>query len=256
MDSAFTVWFKSIFIKRRWTVLTLGGLIATPIQWLINHLSALPADLKTASVWQAPWWMYALCFILSLWIAQILAWCEQHRIVRELTGRPDVTLEINDGGELFVLKNSSRTAVDITIDDMPIQFPGQQIQHIEKLASGPITLQIGWIIKFDSVQAIHAMGTAIMNYRIPGLVSASGFTPPENVKSKVRMILDQFGDNADLEYPITLMFSNLGPPKRTWHSHYNLIYRAKRLSVEHIDIGEVKIGQMECSCCATNSGAR
>jgi hypothetical protein len=249
MEPVFVAWFRSTFIKRRWTVLTPAGTFLAPaIQWLVNHVSAFPDDLRTASVWTAPWWLWVLCFMLCFSVAQILGWVEQHKMVRELSGRPDVTLEVRYNTH-FLLKTNNVAAVDLTIQDIVIPFPARTTQRLEQLADATVrpeersgvVFYDSWKIIFERLQAADQWPKPLP-YRLPGVA----------IQDDIKVIFDQL--ISDVEVPLTLVFSNLGPPKRSWHSHYKLIYRTltygtKQLSVQHISIGEVKPGKTTCLCC-------
>jgi hypothetical protein len=74
-----------------------------------------------------------LCFS----VAQILGWVEQHKMVRELSGRPDVTLEVRYNTH-FLLKTNNVAAVDLTIQDIVIPFPARTTQRLEQLADATV----------------------------------------------------------------------------------------------------------------------
>src|ERR1035437_4315576 len=78
MASIAVTYWKAVVHRRRWTVLTPAPILVTLTQWLINHFSSLPADLKTASIWQAPWWIWMLSFLACFSVAQFLAWREEY----------------------------------------------------------------------------------------------------------------------------------------------------------------------------------
>jgi hypothetical protein len=44
--SVLAEYFKSVFVNRRWTVMTASLFIVAGIQWLFNHLSSLPERSK------------------------------------------------------------------------------------------------------------------------------------------------------------------------------------------------------------------
>jgi hypothetical protein len=92
--------------------MTATPFLVVGVQWLFNHLSPLPSDLSRASVLEAPWWLWALAFLCCFSIAQILAWCDEHRQRQELEethrdfrerSRSDIALrdaQIKTGAEL------------------------------------------------------------------------------------------------------------------------------------------------------------
>ncbi len=78
MASTLGAYSRSIFLRRRWTVLTATPLLVTGWQWLVNHLGSLPDDLRTTSVWAAPWWAWVIGFLLCFAAAQFMAWNEEN----------------------------------------------------------------------------------------------------------------------------------------------------------------------------------
>jgi hypothetical protein len=75
-------YFKSVFHRRRWTVMTLPPLLIACSNWLIDELKPLPNDLKAAHLWVAPWWEWCLTIIFCFAVAQLLAWHEEHKKVK------------------------------------------------------------------------------------------------------------------------------------------------------------------------------
>jgi hypothetical protein len=71
-------YFKAIFVKRRWPLLTLPPILVSVVEWLVNHFSQLPGDIREASRWSPPWWAWALSILFCFGIAQFLAWHEKH----------------------------------------------------------------------------------------------------------------------------------------------------------------------------------
>ncbi|HWR36838.1 MAG TPA: hypothetical protein VN622_13310 [Clostridia bacterium] len=59
-------------------MLTPAPAIVKFVQWSVNQLPDLPSDLKMASMWDAPWWLWALVFLACFSVAQFLAWRESH----------------------------------------------------------------------------------------------------------------------------------------------------------------------------------
>ena len=226
MSSLFVEWFRSTFIKRRWTVLTPAGTLIVPaIQWLVNHFSP--------SVWHAPYWLYILCFLSCFLIAQIFAWVEQHQKVRELTGRPEVTLRVTEVNNTFIVRTPG-VALDVTIKDITIKHPDLLISTGSDASAKPTPLEVEreWIVRFEPLQDLHKDDIAPLTYKISG------------AGSDMLNVLCQFNGINEIDFPIVLVFSNLGGPKRSWHSHYVLNYNkaSERLCVTHVDVGEVKKG--------------
>jgi hypothetical protein len=79
MASVLVEYFRAVFIKRRWTVMTATPFIVFGLQWLFNHLYGLPSDLRQASIWEARWWLWALSIVCCFSFAQFLAWRDEHR---------------------------------------------------------------------------------------------------------------------------------------------------------------------------------
>jgi uncharacterized protein YukJ len=186
-------------------------------------------------------------------VAQIFAWVEQHQKVRELSGRPNVSLRISHDGSSFMIRTSDSVAVDLTIDDIAISKPVRHMLWVKEFAASvvgsenvpKVELPHHWIVKFETLQDLHKDDIATLPYRIPG----SG--------KDINNVLCQLIGSDTFCFPLTLMFSNLGAPKRSWHSHYVLNYnsQSKGLYVTHIDIGEVKQGKGTCSCCSKHGNA-
>lgn len=83
MESTFVAYCKAIFHKRRYTILTVPPILVSVSQWVVNQITVLPANLKTASVWSAPWWMWGLSALLCVAVAQWLAWRDEFKKVQE-----------------------------------------------------------------------------------------------------------------------------------------------------------------------------
>ena len=256
MDSAFAAWLKSTFVKRRWILLTPTSLFVVPgFQWLMNHFSSIPTDLRTASVWQAPWWLYALSLMGCLNVSQIFSWNEQYKSVRTLSGRPEVTVIANyngspEGSFIFVLQNSSiYVAVNISARDIVLPYPERtRLQEKElEVASGisfPLPRDNAWTVKFVPVDRL-AGGPgefADLDYTVD-----AGLLRPKNLC----LVFGEYSEAMEVNIPFTLVFSNLGDPRRTWHSHYIIEHRvgSKRITMNHIAYEELAKGQVFCSRC-------
>jgi hypothetical protein len=230
MDSVLAEWFKSTFFKRRWTVLTPTPFLVTGVQWLMNHLAPLPSDLRTASVWDAPWWLWVLMFMLCFSCAQILGWREQHSYVRELSGRPDVILSVPPSQDLMLRNPSAHVAVDVSALAIRVPVPGRIIEEWKQTSE---SFGVGadstteWVIEFGIVQNM-APGDIC---GLPFTISGMGVLQSRNLTYLMGSIATNFGNT---ELSLALTVSNLGPPKRTWHFHYRLLYAqvlvARRLS--------------------------
>jgi hypothetical protein len=58
--------------------------IVAGIQWLFNHFSSPPSDLRKAHLWEAPWWLWALSLMGCFAFAQFLAWRDEHKHCKAL----------------------------------------------------------------------------------------------------------------------------------------------------------------------------
>lgn len=68
---------------------------------------------------------------------------------------------------------------------------------------------------------------------------------PSTVTSP-RSLFRLIAPDYDLEFPFVLCFSNLGPPKRTWHSHYNVKYRPVSQSIVTAHLHMEKLEKTDC----------
>lgn len=247
MRSMFAEWYTSTFIKRRWTVLTPAStFIAPAIQWLVNHLSVFPADLRTASVWQAPGWLYALCFVVCFAGVQVLAWVEQHRKVRELSGRPTIVMQFRDDNLAPLLRVTGNfPAIDISGSRIVIAVP---IDIAKNVTGTRVDNQVtaGWspsesMISFSSIASLIEGDIGSFRYRVFGV--------GQDITS-LRLLFESISPNRDLEFPFVLYFSNQGPPKRTWHAHYMVRYSpfTGNVQTNHVDTEEANT-QGFCTYC-------
>ena len=99
---------------------------------------------------------------------------------------------------------------------------------------------------FGTEQAIHDENPGILHYRIPHLNLGNG--------DNLVHVLEQVATNDKAEVPITVVFSNLGPPKRTWHSHCLLTYSvsSKQMAIREPNFGEVNKEKSICARCVPN----
>jgi hypothetical protein len=75
---------KSVFHRRRWTLMAVPPLLVAGMDWLVNHFTSLPRDLRAASIWVAPWWEWAIAILVCFSIAQFFAWHEEYKKVKVL----------------------------------------------------------------------------------------------------------------------------------------------------------------------------
>lgn len=114
---------KSVFHRRRWTVLTAPPFFITFLNWLVSYRIPLPVDVRSASIWSAPWWEWLIAYLCCFAVAQILAWREEYRKVLDLTQAlkeerenltdcPRIILEFERGGFFSWFCVSNRGSVD------------------------------------------------------------------------------------------------------------------------------------------------
>jgi signal transduction histidine kinase len=249
MRHPFGEWFVSTFIKRRWTVLTPAGTFLAPgVQWLVNHLSVFPEDLHKASVWQAPWWLYVMCFLVCFMAAQIFAWFDQHMRLRELTGMPGLTMELTTDNAFLVTVDSP--AYEVTIADVVLPKPDKNMEFARKVfanmfAEGGVQpfYHSNWIIKFKGLPVVKPGDRSVI---VP-FVAAMSLLPGQVLP----YILQAIATSNEQELPITLSYDNTKSPKRTWHAHFVVTYRVtpEKLGLRHVETGEVNPRNNICSCC-------
>jgi hypothetical protein len=190
-------------------------------------------------MWQAPWWLWVMSLMACLLVSQILAWAEQHRALREISGRPDVTAKATwtgvAGNFIFALENAnSHVAINICAIDIVLPFPQKVIDEGEALKAefGITTASPGppneWIVRFGQLGNIETLDYEILNASAPRIHDLGG-------------ILDKYATGIELRLPFVLVFSNLGDPKRTWHSHYilNHTYGVSRITLDHVGVAEI-----------------
>ena len=198
-------YFKAVFIRKRWTVLTPTGLAIVPVtQWIINHATPLPSDLRTASVWEAPWWLWVLSLMSCLCVAQILAWNEQFKTVRELTACPGVILNFHSNQ--FIVTNSNDHPA-FNLEALPLSYGTR-------------------VYEFDKISALTS--------KQPQLLQSHDTDHP------IIDIVHLWGKETNGK-PLTLLFENNANPKRKWHSHNFLepIGNGYSIYVRHICTAQV-----------------
>jgi hypothetical protein len=203
-----------------------------------------------------------------------------------LRNRPDVTVEVSDETNTFLVKNSgSSVAVDISAGNVRVPIPGVPSEaYKQEAARLGKNIQSELVITFGHVQALASSEGAVqLPFRVEGWSSLTdlymlmeivatpwpSLTPPrkkdappwsrtedENRRSRIgRAIQIQKGvESSECELPLVLCFSNTGPPKRTWHSHHRLTYSVatKKLLCHHDSTDEVRDGV--CPYCSSSVG--
>ena len=181
-------------------------------------------------------------------MAQVLGWREQHGIVKEMTGQPSIALSPSNVSEGFIVRSSGKdVAVDVTVQDIVIPIPAKILEQEAKMIEDS-GIQVvypspkSWIVKFQSIASVIDGDITPMDYRIQNV----GVLQAKDIKNVMAQIATDF----DVDLPLTLAFSNLNGPKRTWHSHYVVNYNliSKALSLRHVGTAIVK--DTQCSLCA------
>jgi hypothetical protein len=215
------------------------------------------AALFVPGPWKPEWWAYVLAIMTGIIICAYISWHEQYTLRQEISGRPDVTLQVSPNRSFLLRLGNDKVAVNVTIQDIIIPFPQHVIDLAESWkewvgASGSYDLsqsvqQKDFIVRWDTCQSLHRDDFVSLACTVVHTCNDILFAL----------------DNAPNEYtdgtkkfPLVLIFSNLGEPKRTWHSHYVLLYEvmSKNLSVRHLSIGELN-NTRKCSGCLADGMA-
>lgn len=166
---------------------------------------------------------------LAFLFAVYRAWCIEHRIAESASGRPDVTLSCSPnpaghGAFDFALRNSSdHVAVNINAMSISIPIPGRIMEGHEHLrnqfgdAGNAEPLPTHWIVRFGVVQRLARDEASNLPYEIDNIGVLQ--------RSDLKYVLGNASHNWVSRITFILEFSNISEPKRTWHSHYELIYR-------------------------------
>jgi hypothetical protein len=220
-----------------------GTFIAPGIQWLVNHFAALPANLKIATVWEAPGWLYLLCFVGCFAVVQIFGWVDQYKKVMELTGRPGVVAQM-DGERIKVENTNEHVAMEVTALEIVFEIEDQQLAESSTKSvneDGDISWPRHWFFSFFTVDSLVQGSPSYLNCRI---------TPNPLGNVGIAGCMSYICKNGfPVEFPLTILFFNVGPPKRQWHAHFKMLQRpARQVEIKHKGTGEVhKNGR--CSVC-------
>jgi hypothetical protein len=195
-------------------------------------------------VWVPHWWVWGLAISVGLIAALVFAWVEQFNAVREVSGRPQLTSWFSETNVLALRNSSDVPAMNISAHDITIPIPEHFLRANSEMveASGfDHKLRTEWVVRFDTVQTLGHEDFSSLIYRIDGMGSAQ------------QSLTDVMGQIIDWSFqsglPLTLVFSNLGEPIRTWHSHYVVTYNAApRLTSRHVGGGQVNRHGL-CSYC-------
>lgn len=250
MRPIFSEWLRSIFLKRRWTVLTLTPFLVKGTQWLVNHFAPLPSNLHDASLFEAPWWLWVLCFSVCVGFAQFLGWREQFKLNREMASRPDVVARwgfSEEGGSRLFLRNaSSRVAVNLSALDIIVPMPQVVRSNMQREAEAFVGQFEGgqpeqWFVNFGQIDNLTSdQGEQELQYKIQNRGRYQ--------QDLAGILVEVVREDATANFALTIKFSNIVEPIGTWHAHYEGVYRYKNGIVSNfLGYGEVLNGR--CSRC-------
>lgn len=213
--------------------------------------------------------------IVALLFSSYRAWEMEFNLNRTLYGRPDivVTCRYRDRDSAgfsikefphfeLVLKNTSQyTAVNIYALQMRVQIPeriraaweAERKELQESSGHDPFTTPIPsqWIVSFDTIDVLapSQVDGVVLHYRIHN----SG--PLQQCLSSVLSHLADV-DTLRSQLQLTVVFSNLGTPVRTWHAHHELRYyllKKADLTARFVGFGAVPKGKVECPLCTSKT---
>lgn len=229
--------------NRRWIVTSPSALVAVT-SLINNYLIPLPSNIAVAFIWQPKWWTWGLSILFGIVVVSYLAWREQFLTARELAGRPDLTLSFTESGEFLLRHSNSHAAVNITGKEIVLDVPPQLSEDVSTTreidSAGQEKVLTEWRVSFHLIGSMVEHDYGKLTYTIWGL----GQLAHADLLSYLSILAKY--ENKDI--PFTLAFSNLGAPKRTWHSHYNLKYEPLTQSIVpvHRYIGEID----KCGLCS------
>jgi|SRR5579862_2431928 len=205
--------------------------------------------------WKPEWWMWTLAALCGLVIASYLAWREQFLAILELVGRPELTLKVAEV-HYFIARNSNEhAAVNVTAHEIVLDVPASiaaQYSATSITSSSDADAEPSppaqWRVNFVPIDSLIALDNNShgrpLDYTIWGVME-----PYNRQLGTCLGALSQSTD-AQLALAFLLSFSNLGSPKRTWHSHYDLSYSMlqQTMILKHIATAEVT-HENKCSRC-------
>jgi len=153
--------------------------------------------------------------LLGLLIAMVAAWWEQSNRNRGLCGRPDVALVWIAQGD-----KKPECVVKNTGDFAAVNIVSTRIVGTD------------WEMKFGTVDHLS-------NVDVPGKYLTYTVDPNETFN---------FG-KVPAVFPMTLTFSNLGEPKRYWHTHYEIaVFKGGRIVSHHKSYSELYLKKKTLYC--------
>lgn len=269
--STFLFFAKAMFGRdgRRWLVLALPSFLVGTLTLVNDHIALLPSSVASAFPWKPRWWAWVIALLLGLLLDAYLVWREQFKRNRELIGRPGVLLTSKyhdknsqdfmpgdvEGLRLYLENTNENVAVNVSALVIIVPIPERvQEQHrrikraydgIKAISEDATTEPKNWIVSFGIIDSLSSRsGEAVLSYRIENM----GL-----LQQNISHVLSEVA-GADFKscLPLTVVFSNVGNPGRTWHMHYELEYSVgekKRLGVRSLGFGEVSEGKSTCSRC-------
>lgn len=255
--------------ERRWIVLALPSFLVGTLTLANKHIVLLPSNAALDFLWKPKWWAWVMAVLVGLLLDAYLVWREQFKQNRELLGRPGVLLTWRyhdknsqsfgpgdiEGLRLYLENSNEHVAVNVSALDITVPIPERvQEQHRRigrayaeiKTRSEEMGIEPGnWIVSFDIIDKLSSTsGEVALSYHTENM----GL-----LQQNISHVLSEIA-GADLKshLPLTLVFSNVGNPGRTWHMHYELEYsleEKKRLRTRALGFGEVPEGKSLCSRC-------
>jgi hypothetical protein len=133
-----------------------------------------------------------------------------------------LTFPQQDGFYFSVENTGEHPAVNVTILPVVLKVPRHIVKQIseENTSFGydaPVDTE--WVIVFESIDHLTkttSQGEATVHYRIRGR---------GQLQQNIATLLPEIVDNtATATLPLTVQFSDLAEPQKTWHAHYELVY--------------------------------
>jgi hypothetical protein len=249
--AAFAEFVASLFWNgpKRWLVLTFPALLVGIATLWSNYITPLPPKPFLAVLWQPHVWTWVIAVLLGLLVASYISWFEQHSLLREISGMPEVVMELTADNAFSI--RTDHPVYDVRIEDVVFQKPEKDMElarkvfasmHAEYPGAEPI-YYTDWKLKFDALQVIHPSNAGRIGCWVGGMALA-----PFQV---LKYILGAVATSNELEVPIILCYSNTGTPKRNWHAHFVITYQVspEKLGLRHVNTGEVHPRKNACSRC-------
>jgi hypothetical protein len=240
---------KAVISRKRWIVLTLPA-------WIVGGMKALadafPQVAFLSAFHRPTWWAWVAAGAIGLILAQAFAWREQQKHIYELSGRPELIVNVIDRGTLgFNVHNvTAHIAVIITASDIVVPIPARVMEKHKELYEGLAITdtepETEWAIRFETIDSLSEGDYSDIGYRIEGV----GQLQRTDLFYMLENLTDDSGRTTVV--PFTLAFSNLGDPRRTWHSHYQLrhnILNGRKANLVSTGVAEVNKETKRCRYC-------